>query len=550
MKFLCLLFISIACQCVSAQDLYLRIQSGSEAENKTIDSIGYSKTHTTTKSLLDETNRFSEKLLANGFLEAEHDKAEKINDTTFLFLYRLGPQKKFINIRIGKDFRLLNLEKDSLRLPISETGNFMDSSLQLLEKKGYSLAKLQLVNFKSRDHELFADLNFQAEKIRTLDGIIINGYSKFPASHTKNIQRLYRKKIFNQENLKKLHADFEKFRFASQTKYPEILFSKDSTKVYVYLEKAKPNTFDGFIGFNNDDEKKVVINGYLDLQLQNILNGGEKFNVFWKSDGKNQKTFNGAIEIPYLFQSPLGLKAQLNIFKQDSIFQNTLTGIDLGYYFNYNTRVYLGYQSTESSDIQNSNNSSISDFKNSFLTSHLDFSVYNPDDFLFPDKTLLYFKIGAGNRKSKINGNDQFFAALNASHNFYLNKKNSINITSKNFYLKSDSYIINELHRFGGINSIRGFTENSLQGNVFTSLLTEYRYAATPNMYLHSIIDYGYYQDKTSNTSNSLIGLGFGFGILTKNGLLNLVYANGSAKNQPIKLSNSILHISFRAKFN
>lgn len=533
-----------------AQNSYLQIKSDSETENKTIDSLSYSKTHSSIKSLLDEINLFSGKLLANGFLESSHDKAEKINDSTFLFKYHLGARNKSISIYIGRDFKLLNLEKDSLTLPISKTEEFMNSSLLLMEKKGYSLAKLQLVNFKSKNNMLFADLNLQAEKIRTLDGIIINGYQKFPASHTKNIQRLYRKKIFNQENLKKLHADFEKFRFVSQTKYPEILFSKDSTKVYVYLEKAKPNTFDGFIGFTNDDEKKIVVNGYLDLQLQNILNGGEKFNLFWKSDGKNQKTFNGAIELPYLFQGPLGLKAQLNIFKQDSIFQNTLTGIDLGYYFNYSTKIYLGYQSTESSDIQNSNNKSISDFKNSFITSHLDFSVYNPDDYLFPDKTLVYFKIGVGSRKSKLNSNDQFFSALNISHNFYLNRKNSINLTSKNYYLKSDSYIINELHRFGGINSVRGFSENSLQGNVFTSILTEYRYAATQNMYLHSIIDYGYYQDKVSNSANSLVGLGFGFGILTKNGLLNLVYANGSTKNQPIKLSNSILHISFRAKFN
>ncbi|MGH2665003.1 hypothetical protein [Flavobacterium sp.] len=528
----------------------MQIKSNNETENKIIDSLNYSKKHTTAKSLLDEIDLFSQKLLTNGFLESKHEKAEKINDSTFLFKYHLGARNKFITIYIGTNSELLNLKKDTLKLPISKTENFMNSTLMQLEKKGYSLAKLQLINFKNTNGNLFADLNLQVEKIRTLDGIIVNGYQKFPKSHIKNIQRLYRKRIFNQENLKKLHADFEKFRFVSQPKYPEILFSKDSTKVYVYLEKAKPNSFDGFIGFTNDDEKKIIVSGYLDLQLQNILNGGEKFNLFWKSDGKNQKTFNGAIEIPYLFKSPLGLKAQLNIFKQDSIFQNTLTGIDLGYYFNYNTKVYLGYQSTESSDIQNTNNTSISDFENSFITTHLDFSVFNPDDFLFPDKTLIYFKIGVGNRKSKLNSNNQFFTALNLSHNFYLNKKNSINLTSKNYYLKSDSYIINELYRFGGINSIRGFSENSLQGNVFTSLLTEYRYAAAQNMYLHSIIDYGYYQDRTSKVTNSLIGLGFGFGIVTKNGLLNLVYANGSTKNQPIKLSNSILHISFRAKFN
>ena len=134
-------------------------------------------------------------------------------------------------------------------------------------------------------------------------------------------------------------------------------------------------------------------------------------------------------------------------------------------------------------------------------------------------------------------------------HNFYLNEKNSINIKSQNFYLQSENYIVNELQRFGGINSIRGFIENSLQGDLFGSLLSEYRYILSPSLYVHSIIDYAYIQDKTSDSNQNLLGIGFGFGLLSKNGLFNLVYANGSTNNQTIKLSNSIVHISFKANF-
>ncbi len=48
------------------------------------------------------------------------------------------------------------------------------------------------------------------------------------------------------------------------------------------------------------------------------------------------------------------------------------------------------------------------------------------------------------------------------SHHLELNSKNSIFIKNQSYYLQSDSYVINELYRFGGINSIRGFNENSL----------------------------------------------------------------------------------------
>jgi hypothetical protein len=80
-------------------------------------------------------------------------------------------------------------------------------------------------------------------------------------------------------------------------------------------------------------------------------------------------------------------------------------------------------------------------------------------------------------------------------------------------------------------------------------LLTEYRYVATSNLYVHTIIDYGYLKDNSNNAEENLLGLGLGFGLLTKNGLFNIIYANGSTQNQEAKLSNSIVHISFKANF-
>ena len=434
-------------------------------------------------------------------------------------------------------------------MPLSEAENFMNQTLFKLEKKGYALSKLQLKNIRKNRGHLEAELFYTPEKKRQLNDIVINGYPKFPEGHKANIRRMYRNQVFNQENLKNLHDDFEKFRFVKQTKYPEILFSKDSTKIYVYLDKTKANTFDGFIGFGNNEQGKVIFNGYLDLMLNNILNTGETFTLYWKSDGNEQKTFNAAIELPYIFRSPFGLKAQLNIFKQDSTFQNTKTAIDLGYFFNYNTRLYLGYQSTESSDIQNTNNALISDYKNSFLTTNFEFYEFNPVDFLFPEKTKMIVKAGIGSRNSKFNTNSQFFLNIEASHNIALNKKNSFFLKTQNYYLSSEQYITNELYRFGGINSIRGFNENSLQANAFASVLTEYRYVLAPTIYAHTIIDYGYYQDKTSDGKGDLLGIGFGFGLLTKNGLFNIIYANGSSGKDPIKLSNSIVHISFKTNF-
>lgn len=532
----------------------MKIIGLNDIENKIIDSIGYTHKHQNLKSILNENNSLYEKLTKKGYLNAQLIEDYKLNDTVFYYKYTLEKRTNYARIYIGiknqENIPLTyRLKNDTLLLPFEEIDAFLNSTLMKLESNGFSMAKVKLDKIQNKDNIITADLSITKETQRQLNSIVINGYDKFPESHKKNITRLYRNKIFNQKNLDKLYNDFEKFRFVKQTKYPEILFTKDSTKVYVYLEKAKPNSFDGYIGFTNDEESKLILSGYLDLVLSNILNSGEKFSLYWKSDGQDQKTFNLGLELPYIFKSPIGLKTELNIFKQDSTFQNTRTNIELGYFFNYNTRLYLGYQSTESSDIQNVNTANLSDFDNSYLTTALEFIDFKNDDFLFPEKTNFNLKLGTGKRDSEPQSNNQFFGSLNLKHNIYLNSKNIFNIKSQNFYLQSKNYITNELARFGGINSIRGFNENSLQGNTFTSILTEYRYVLTSNLYFHSILDYGFLQDETINNRANLLGFGFGFGLLSKNGLFNIIYANGSTNNQTIKLSNSIVHISFKASF-
>ena len=536
-----------------AQNLHLTIEGNSSEETKIIDSLGYKKQHENTKSILDATGNLTATLLQKGYLESELTHQKKVNDSTFLFQYRIGKKTNRIHIYIGRisedEKKLLEFPSDTLKLKISEVENFMSSNLAKLEQKGYSLSELQLINHKKEKKHLLADLKIKTEKKRQLNDIVIIGYTKFPEGIRRNITRQYKKRLFNQENLKQLNDNFKTLPFVNQVKYPEILFTKDSTKVYVYLEKTRANRFDGFVGFANEENTGIRFNGYLDLLLNNALNTGEKFNLYWKSDGKKQTTFNIGTELPYILKTPLGIKADLKIFKQDSTFQNTTTDLNLGYYFRYNSKIFLGYQSSQSVDIQNTNNSFISDYSNSFWTTSYEFTNFNLDDFLFRERTNLTVKFGFGNRISKLESARQYFAYLNGHHNFYLNKKNSIHLKNQSFYLQSNNYIINELYRFGGINSIRGFVENSLQANLFSGLMAEYRYTLTQGMYLHTITDYGYFQDKTSNLKDNLLGFGFGFGLLTKNGLLNLIYANGSTSEQAIKLSNSIVHISFKTNF-
>lgn len=537
---------------VFAQNFYLELQSESEKELKTIDSLSYQKTHLNPKSVTDEVGNFSEKLTKTGYLQHRFFPTKKTNDSTFTVLFALGQKTDFIRISTSKAPYLKEtgmVESDSLMIPFSEVESFMNSVMKKLEIRGYSMSKVKLEHFSFDKNILKAELTEQISSKRQLDDIVVMGYEKFSEGHKRQLKRMYKNRVFNQETLKELHQDIQKMAFVNQTKAPEILFTQDSTRVFLYLEKARANNFDGYVGFTTDENDKVVFTGYLDLLLQNALNTGEKFKLYWKNDGNDQQTFDFSGELPYIFNSPLALKGNLNIFKQDSTFQTTKTNFDLGYYFKYNTRAYLGYASMSSNDIQSVNTASLNDIESKFFTSTFEYFDLNREDFLFPEKRNFMLKAGIGNRESSFGNNKQFFVQLNGFNNFYLNEKNLINLKIDSYYLDSDSYVINELYRFGGINSVRGFNENSLQANFFSGIMAEYRYVLAPTMYVHSITDFGYFQDKATDINQNLLGLGFGFGLYTNNGLFNIVYANGSADGQEIKFSNSIVHLSFKARF-
>lgn len=560
--FLLLLF-CFGLHCIG-QNFKLKIIGNTTSENKIIDSLNYISNQKNAKAISDEVNTMSARLSKIGFIENQILENTKTNDTSYVAKLSLGNRTKSIHIYIGKNSILNNLlplskKKDTLILPYEATEPFLNQTLQKLEQKGFALAKLKLINIHKQKQTLYAELKLDTNQQRVLHSIVVKfaeGSKKnsFPEGHLSQINKKYHNKTFNKEIVKQIHDDFEKFGFVSQVKYPEILFTKDTTKVYVYLEKRKSNTFDGFVGFSNNKTNKLIFNGYLDLALQNTLLMGEQFSLYWKSDGKNQKTFKANLELPYVFKSPIGLKAQIYIFKQDSIYQNTKTSLDLGYYLNYNTRIYLGYQSTESSDIQNTNSSTLSNYKNSFLTSNLEYSKFDYTNNTFPIKSKLSLIMGFGKRTANnsietAGASSQFYINLQAMHNFTLNKKNYFNINYQNYYLKSSSYVINELYRFGGINSIRGFNENSLQANLLIAILTEYRYIVSPSLYLNTIMDYGYYQDKSTINQGYIKGFGFGIGLQTKNGLLKIALTNGSTKNQEIKFNNTIATINYNIAF-
>lgn len=545
-----------------SQEKILNI-SGTNIEDETIISkYKYENKHETLKQLIEEVSKFQQKLKTSGYINNNLKNLIKNNDS--IYLAKIELKNKIENLIVKLDsniikqyyFSKLNLKinKDNtIIIPYSKIETELLRYNKIIASSGYPFSSLKLTDIiKTNQNTLTAKLIVSVDdKKRGLDKIIIKGYEKFPKSFLKRFLKITTNSTFNIETINKKTKALKNLNFARQSKSPEILFSKDSTHLYLYLEKMSSNNFDGYIGFTtNENTDKLEFNGYLDLMLNNNLNYGETLHLNYKSDESDQKNFNLTTSLPYIFSSPIGLEASLQILKRDSTFINTKQKVNFYYQVNDANRVYAGITATESSNLlTNDNITNITDFNSNIYTLKYQYQTLQNEDKIFKTKTNLNLEIGVGSRNTSVKKTKQTNFNLTGNHIFNLNQTNSIYLKTIIQRLESDNYFENELYRFGGINTIRGFTENSLTANSVNILISEYRYRLSEGLFVNSVLDYANFENKLLNQNENLFGFGFGFGVLTNSGLLRFIYANGKTENEKVKFSNSKIHLSLTANF-
>ena len=544
----------------TAQTLRLTTKSNDSTSQHLIDSINHVKKFKDFKSLQEETRHILQILQKIGCLESELETVEKYNDSAYIANYYVGP--KYTRIKIfysNEDFTKKELLRYSNEIsesyfiiPFENLEHTLNSLNIDKTKNGNTFARVSLKNIKAFDSKtLTANINVSNGSKRTIDQILIKGYNQFPESFIKYHAGIKKGMTLENSVLIRKNNELNSLDFVTTTKPPEILFKEDSTTVYFYLKKLKNNNFDGILGFSSGEEKQgLTLNGYINLELNNNLNYGEQFSLNYKSDGNEQQNFRVRLSVPYLFKTPLGIETALKIFKRDSTFLTSNQFAKINYQINTKSKAHIGYKSYQSNNLRNESptNLLVEDYKSKFLLTGYSF-IKNQNNILFPIKSMFQINFEIGTKKINSTKESQLRAETLFYYIFNLNLKNSILIKNNSRLLSSDTYLTNELYQFGGVNSIRGFNENSIDASFFTVLNTEYRYQFNNNLYLHSIFDIAYFENQNIALREKLYSFGFGIGLQTTSGIIKFGIANGNTENQDFNFSNTKIHVSITSKF-
>jgi hypothetical protein len=528
------------------QNYKLLVYGKDSIETKIISKIHYKSNHQTKNNAFSEIDSITRKLNQLGFINNTYNAT--IYADTVNCKYRLGEKIDTVLIsfkknEISKDLlQKLSIKHNlnNFKIKFTELEKTLNAIVSYFEKNGYPFTMVNLKNTTQNKNVLSAELVVLKNEKRKIDKIVLKGYNNFPEKFKKHYLNFTKNKTFNTDLIIEVENKVNNLPFIQQVKKPEILFAKDSTLLYIYLKKRSQNNFDGIIGFSNENNGKLKITGYLNLHLENIFDKGETFNLIWK----NSKDLNNQLKIssitPYIFNSKSSFETNFSIFKQDSTFLNTNADAYLSYPINTKNSIQFLYQFENSSVIKETN-SSLEDFsKNLFGISYRFSSPLktNSKHHIKFDTGILY-----GNKKTKNTENESklFF---NGSYTYNLNEKSLISLKNRFYKIDNSTLSQNEMLRIGGINSIRGFNDESIFTPEYNLTQLEYHLNLASNFNVFTITDFALYKNPNTTKQDKIysFGLGSNFNIQS-NSVLSIIYAVGKPNNTSINLKNSKFHI-------
>lgn len=542
-QYVLLLFILIHSCGIFAQKYNLKL-SAKDIENQSVlDSFFYKKRNLSKDQIIIEISKALDSLKFKGYFTARVLETTTKGDL-FEALIKLGKKTNFINVNIPSNlFTALENQNQQSKIQIEKIEEFKKGIKDKLLEKGIPFSEISFANYKYVESNLFADLIVTQTKKRKIDKVIFIGYENFPTSFRKNYLKLINSE-FNSNMFEDIEQKINELSFVKTTKTPEILFKKDSTILYVYAKKITNSSIDAMVNINTNESSSLQLNGIVDLSLNNVLNFGEKFMIYWNRVGADQSEFKIQSNMPYLFQTKTSADVSFGIYRQDSTFLNTNANLLLSYPIKnlINTGGFISVTSSNQIN-DNLNNVDISDFNSFFIGGFIE-TISKKKSFSGKRKFVQRYELSFGKRTNDNLNTNQVLFNSNLRFRIDISKRSLIYLNNSSKLLLSKDYLQNEIFRIGGIHSIRGFNEQSIFSSKYSILNSEFRFYTSSVNFFHSITDLAWTQD-INNFNTNLYSLGLGYSFLKNNSQINLAYVIGGEMNNSLDLNNSRLIVKF-----
>lgn len=468
-----------------------------------------------------------------------------------------------IDKEVLRDVRFRNKEfKHNATFRHRQLHRLEDNIITWCENNGYPFASISLKP-QITDGNVTAKLVLNKAKRFYYDSIVVKGPAKINNAYLKAYLGIAQGAFYNEQKIAQTKTRINELPYLKEIKPMDLVFNNDKVKVLLYLENKKSSQMDGLIGFLPDDKTgKLLFTGQGHLRLQNSIQHGEMLDINWRKLQARTQDLKLMFNYPYLFSTPFGLDGSFKLYKRDTIFIDIVSNPSVLYYLNGQNyfKVFLN----------NRNSTLLSTEGYKYVTVLPDYAdiksnIYGVgikleklDYRINPRKGYkLTSNAGAGLKNIKKNDhiNQEVYKNLvlrtsqytgDLSGDVYLPffKRNTFNIGLDAATIIGKNIFTNELHRIGGLFSLRGIDEESIYASSYVVSTLEYRFLFERNSYFYAFFDGAWYENNSVGKYIKDTPYGFGAGVSfeTKAGIFTINYALAKQFDNPVYLRSAKIH--------
>lgn len=441
-----------------------------------------------------------------------------------------------------------------------------ESVLSFCENNGYPFATIRLDSVRIADQSIKASLHLEKNQLVKIDSVVVRGNAKTHPAYFQNYLDLKPGMLYNESHIARADDWLEELAFINPIRPTEVVFTEDLTKVQLYANDKKASRFDGVLGIQpNEVTGQIGITGDIKLDLQNAFKRGETISLNWRRLQTATQDIRIRFAYPYLFNTPLGADLRFSLYRRDTTFVQIQAKLGVSYLFAGRDYIQVYFEPRQSNVISESfvptdglANSGANLFGLEVLLSHLDYRL-NPTRGY---QVNLNGAAGTRNIRKNPELNQEIYdnipdrstqwnGAVDAQLFTPLTPRNTVMFRLNGAIIQSGNNFVNEVHRIGGMQTIRGFDEESIFASAFSILTVEYRFLLEKNSNIFAFFDGAWYETDTEEAYLRDTPFGFGLGIRfeTGAGIFSLTYALGRQMDNPILIRAGKIHFGFAGFF-
>lgn len=527
------------------------------------------------------------KLQREGYVMASVDSLVKTTKLYTAYL-NIGEQYEWVSLEVGNlDDGILNQVGFKEKFYTGKPFNYkdidvlIDKILRYHENNGYPFAEVSLDSLTFEGSKVSGQLHLEKNQLLVYDTLALVGDVRVTKGFLYNYLGIKPNKLYDEQVVSNISRRLKELPYLAETQPPKVIFTDEKAIINLYLKDRNSSQFDFLIGFlpNNDVSGRLLVTGEANLRLESPFGTGKTIALNWKKLQARTQELDLKFSYPYVLSFPLGLDAEFELYKRDTLYLNLDYEIGVQYLF-IGRNYFEAFFKNQLTNVLNVDTNVVkqtralptnSDVRNTMFG--IEFNFENLDYRLNPRSgTVLNVKAAAGTKRivensaisdlSDPENSGGTFAYLYDSidtriiqykldyrlEKYWPIKKRGTVLTALvgGAYI-SDNIFLNELYRIGGTQILRGFDEENIFVSLFNVVTAEYRFLLSPNSYFSLFFDGAYVEDRSGGGFENDFPFGFGAGLAfeTRAGLFGVSYALGSQQGNGIDFRSAKIHFGY-----